>query len=164
MVSGGTGSISAWKNGGRAARSSEITPDQPENKANRSAVVAHGLHGERVHHVLQDKARAAHRVDVHLVVCGAHGIHIEHSLARHFSTCRRAGPSWSPGIYRWSVAVPWASLVPVTAHCYGRPANLSANAYPARRLYVPWVLGSGDGNDEPARTLRAALEKWFGDD
>jgi hypothetical protein len=38
--------------------------------------------------VLQDKPRAAHRVGVHFVVSGAHGIHIVDSLVKDLSTVR----------------------------------------------------------------------------
>jgi hypothetical protein len=54
----------------------EIKANQSEHNADRPAVVVCGLHGERVHHVLQDKSGWAHRVDLHLVVPGMHGIHI----------------------------------------------------------------------------------------
>jgi hypothetical protein len=40
------------------------------------------LHGERIHHMLQDKSRTAHRVDVHLIVCGTHCIQSENSLPK----------------------------------------------------------------------------------
>src|SRR5258708_2926652 len=55
------------------------------NKADRHALVVGGLHGERVHHVLQDKSGPVHRVDVDFVVCGAHGIHSEDTLAKDLS-------------------------------------------------------------------------------
>jgi hypothetical protein len=64
----------------------EIKADQTEHNADRPAIVVRGLHGERIHHVLQDKSWAAHCVDVHLVVGGTHHIHTRDSLPKELST------------------------------------------------------------------------------
>jgi len=64
----------------------QIKANQSKDNADWPAKVVGGLHGERVHHVLQDKPRAAHRVGVHFVVSGAHGIHIVDSLVKDLST------------------------------------------------------------------------------
>jgi hypothetical protein len=57
----------------------EIKANETEHNADRPAVIVRGLHGKRIHHVLQDKSWAAHCVGVHLVVCGTHGFHIGNS-------------------------------------------------------------------------------------
>ena len=41
----------------------EIKTNQTEHNANRPASLVRALHGEGIHNVLQDKSRAAHRVD-----------------------------------------------------------------------------------------------------
>jgi hypothetical protein len=71
----------------------EIKANQPEHNADGLAFVAGSLDGEGVHCVLQDEARAAHRVNVDFVVGGTNGVHIEDSLARDFSTCKN-GDTW----------------------------------------------------------------------
>jgi hypothetical protein len=56
----------------------------------------------------------------------------------------------------------WADRVTViSAPCYERPANLGALLVRPDG-YVAWVLRSDDTDAQPQRTLRAALEKWFG--
>jgi|SRR6516165_5270420 len=60
------------------------------------------------------------------------------------------------------VARKCADRVEVTsAHCYERPANLDAILVRPDG-YVAWALRSNYGENESKRTLRAALEKWFG--
>ena len=73
----------------------EIKANQTEYNTDWLAAGARGLHGECVHCVRQDKSGAAHRMGVHLVVCGTHGIHIENSLAKDSSVTGRVGPAWS---------------------------------------------------------------------
>ena len=55
----------------------EIKANQTEYNTDRLAGVVRGLNGESIHHVLQDKSGAAHRVGVHLIVCSTLGVHIE---------------------------------------------------------------------------------------
>ncbi len=55
----------------------EKKANQTEHNADRLAVAIRGLHGERVHHMLQDESGAAHRVHIDLVVRGIHSIHIQ---------------------------------------------------------------------------------------
>lgn len=83
----------------------KIKAHQAEHNANRLAVVVGGLHGEGVHHVLQDKSGAAHRVDVDFIESGARGIHVEDSLARDLRACGRVGRSWSTSTYRLSTTI-----------------------------------------------------------
>ena len=61
-----------------------------------------------------------------------------------------------------NVIAPWTDRVEViSAVCYERPINLDAMLVRPDG-YVAWVLRSGDGEEESRRTLRSALERWFG--
>jgi hypothetical protein len=61
-----------------------------------------------------------------------------------------------------NVVTKWADRVEVaSARCYERPANLDAMLIRPDG-YVAWALRSSDEDHESERTLRAALEKWFG--
>ncbi|MBV9265045.1 MAG: FAD-dependent monooxygenase [Acidobacteriaceae bacterium] len=61
-----------------------------------------------------------------------------------------------------NIIAPWADRVEViSAVCYERPINLDAMLVRPDG-YVAWVLRSGDGDEESRRTLRAALQRWFG--
>jgi len=60
----------------------QIKADQSEHNADRPAGTARGLYSERINHVLEDKSRPAHRVDVHLVIHGTQVVHIENTIPK----------------------------------------------------------------------------------
>jgi hypothetical protein len=92
-------------------------------------------------------------------------LHSEHGMTR-LAELMRAGkgvlldlgvrPALHEIAAKWSDRVETASAV-----CYERPANLDALLVRPDG-YVAWVVSADAGEDESQRTLRAALEKWFG--
>jgi len=63
---------------------------------------------------------------------------------------------------RHEAVIKWADRVNMmSARCHDPSANFDAILVRPDG-YVAWVLSSGDADQESERSLRAALERWFG--
>src|ERR1700735_4293614 len=71
-----------WRLAAKEVQTDRHQSSITKHNADRLAVLVRGLHGERVHDVLQDKSGTSHCVDVNLIIRSTHGIHIEISVPK----------------------------------------------------------------------------------